>query len=445
MVKNFPTPRLIVEELDKYIVGQEKAKRAVAIAVRNHYRRKMLPPEMRQEVTPKNILLIGPTGVGKTEIARRIARFLNVPFIKVEVTKFTEVGYVGRDVESLVRDLVQTSIQMVLEEERKRVEKEAIRKAERRLLDIVNNSSVRSRAIEDETRLRALQTLTLQDLRDGKLDEEEVEVDVYEPRVKVLEFAAFPGMEEMNVHIQQMMEEMFPKKKRRRKMKVKEARKLFIEQEIDAMMDREKIYERGLRQAEEFGIVFLDELDKIASKGSTYGPDVSREGVQRDLLPVVEGTTVFTKYGSVRTDHMLFIGAGAFHASKPSDLIPELQGRFPVRVELESLTMEDFRRILVEPENALCKQYQALLSVDGIHLQFTEDGIEELARIAALMNETMEDIGARRLHTVMERCLQDIAFLDPHESPHTVVVDTNFVRYALQDITEKEDLRKYIL
>lgn len=447
-----PTPKEIVAELDKFIVGQTSAKKAVAIAIRNHYRRRELHPSFQEEVTPKNILMIGPTGVGKTEIARRIARFISAPFIKVEVTKFTEVGYVGRDVDSMVRELVEAALNMVRQEERIRMEKTAKRRAEDRILDVLAPLPKVQRTPflgeQDEAMLEAARRARkdrLQELREGGLDDQEIEVEVLEPRVRVMDFSAMPGMEEMGMSLQQMMEETIPKKRRKKKMKIAEAYRTFLEQEYEALLDREKIVQEGLRRAQQSGIVFLDEMDKIAARGDTHGPDVSREGVQRDLLPVVEGTSVSTKYGPVNTDHILFIGAGAFHMSKPSDLIPELQGRFPVRVELESLTAEDFKRILIEPENALTKQYQQLLRVDGVELKFTEDGIDELANIAFKVNEASQDIGARRLHTVVERCLEDVAFNAPDPNVRDVTVDRKFVQTALKDVLASDDLQKYIL
>lgn len=450
--QSFPTPREIVAELDKYIVGQKEAKKAVSIAIRNHYRRKMLSSPMQEEVTPKNILMIGPTGVGKTEIARRIARFIKAPFIKVEVTKFTEVGYVGRDVESMVRELVETSIQMVRMEEQQRVEKTAQKRSEEKILDILvpYPKTARTPFMDEESesmleQVKHSRRLLLEELRRGALDEREIEIEVQEPRVKVMDLSNLPGMEEIGISFQQLLEDTFPKKKKRKKTKIKEAQRIFLEQEFESLLDREKIIQEGIRRAQETGIIFLDEIDKITSHGQTVGPDVSREGVQRDLLPVVEGTTVPTKYGPVKTDHILFIAAGAFHTSKPSDLIPELQGRFPVRVELQSLTVDDFKRILVEPENALTKQYQALLRVDGVNLTFTEDGIEELAKISYEVNESTQDIGARRLYTVVERCLQDIAFEAPHEKDLEILINREFVRKNLKDILENEDLQKYIL
>ncbi|MGH8104096.1 MAG: ATP-dependent protease ATPase subunit HslU [bacterium] len=449
-----PTPKQIVAELDKYIVGQEKAKRAVAIAIRNHYRRRELHPSFQEEVTPKNILMIGPTGVGKTEIARRIARFISAPFIKVEVTKFTEVGYVGRDVDSMVRELVEAAINMVRAEEREKIEEAARRRAEDKLLDILAPlPKVQRTPFLGEQEDATLETAKRyrrerrQEIRDHSIDDTEIDVEVYEPTVRVMDFSAMPGMEEMGTQIQQMLEGNIPKKKKKRKMKIAEAHRAFLEQEFENLLDREKITQEGLRRAQQNGIVFLDEMDKIAAPagGHGHGPDVSREGVQRDLLPVVEGTSVSTKYGPVKTDHILFIGAGAFHMSKPSDLIPELQGRFPVRVELESLTTDDFKRILIEPENALTKQYQELLRVDGVNLKFTQDGIEELATTAFKVNEGTQDIGARRLHTVVERCLEDVAFRAPDPDLREVVVDRKFVKATLKDILASEDLQKYIL
>ncbi|MHA2621460.1 MAG: ATP-dependent protease ATPase subunit HslU [bacterium JZ-2024 1] len=450
-LRSFPTPREIVEELDKYIIGQKEAKRAVAIAIRNHFRRKVLPQSVRDEITPKNILMIGPTGVGKTEIARRLARFIKAPFVKVEVTKFTEVGYVGRDVDSIVRELVQAAIGIVREREIKKVERTARRRAEERVLAALPPGlrgprgpllGESSEALSDDP--RATRRALLDELRRGTFDDVEIEVEVQEARVKLMDLSTIPGMEEMGIHLQEMLEESVPKRKKRKRLPVRLALEQFMEEELEAALDMDKIATEGKALAEEMGIVFLDELDKIASRGHAgAGPDVSREGVQRDLLPLVEGTSVVTKWGVVRTDHILFIAAGAFHMSKPSDLIPELQGRFPVRVELDSLNVEDFKRILVEPENALTRQYRWLLSTEGIDIEFTGDGIEELAQTAARANERMEDIGARRLHTIMERCLQEISFSGQPGEKYTI--DAEFVRNALKDALEDEDLQRYIL
>jgi ATP-dependent HslUV protease ATP-binding subunit HslU len=451
-LRAFPTPQEIVEELDKYIIGQNEAKRAVAIAVRNHFRRKVLPQSVRDEISPKNILMIGPTGVGKTEIARRLARFIKAPFVKVEVTKFTEVGYVGRDVDSIVRELVEAAIGIVKERERKKVERTARRRAEERVLAALPATAKGGRGSllggesgeEGNEDPRVARRALLEDLRRGALDEMEIEVEVQEARLKVMDLTMIPGMEEVGIHLQEMLEESVPKRKKRKRMTVRAALEQFVEEELEAALDMDKIVMEGKALAEEMGIVFLDEIDKIAARGHAgAGPDVSREGVQRDLLPLVEGTSVVTKYGMVRTDHILFIAAGAFHMSKPSDLIPELQGRFPVRVELRSLNADDFRRILVEPENALTRQYTWLLSTEGIDLTFTEDGIQELAETAAKANEALEDIGARRLHTIMERCLQEILFSGKPGEKFTI--DAAYVRQALKDVLGDQDLQRYIL
>jgi ATP-dependent HslUV protease ATP-binding subunit HslU len=433
------TPREIVAELDKYVIGQADAKKAVAIALRNRIRRQRLEPEMADEVMPKNILMIGPTGVGKTEIARRLAKLANSPFLKVEASKFTEVGYVGRDVESMIRDLVEISIDMVREEKLDEVAERAERNAEERLLDLLmppqpepSESAARTR---DKLRER---------LRAGKLDDRMVEVDVKE-RGPTFEVATNMGVEEMDVNIKDMLGNLFSQKTRKRKMRVGEALDYLIQEEEQKLIDMDMVTRIAIERVERSGIIFLDEIDKIAGREGGHGPDVSREGVQRDILPIVEGTTINTRYGFVRTDHILFIAAGAFHVSKPSDLIPELQGRFPIRVELRSLTEADFIRILKEPKNALVKQYIALLETEGIKLNFTEDAIEEIASIAATVNKDTENIGARRLHTIMEKVLEEISFEGPDIRKKNIRIDAAYVSKQLSDIVKDQDLSRYIL
>ena len=450
------TPREIVAELDKYVIGQKDAKRAVAIALRNRMRRQKLPEEMADEVIPKNIIMIGPTGVGKTEIARRLAKLANSPFLKVEASKFTEVGYVGRDVESMIRDLVEIAIENVREEKLEDVADKAELNAEERLLDILLPPVPAPRAesggsgillegtTSGDSSSRTREKLR-QQLREGKLDERTVEIDVRERSFPAFEIISNQGVEEMDVNIKDMLPNIFGQRTKKRKMKVNEAFEYLIQEEEQRLIDMDQVTRSAIERVEDAGIIFLDEIDKIAGREGGHGPDVSREGVQRDILPIVEGTTVNTRYGMVRTDHILFIAAGAFHVSKPSDLIPELQGRFPIRVELQSLTMEDFVRILTEPKSSLTKQYVALLDTEGVKLEFTPDSLEEIARFAFRVNEGTENIGARRLHTIMERVLDEISFSAPDKKGEKVTVDASYVRDMLADIVKDQDLSRYIL
>lgn len=435
------TPREIVTELDKYVVGQADAKRAVAIALRNRIRRQKLNPDMAEEVMPKNILMIGPTGVGKTEIARRLAKLSNSPFLKVEASKFTEVGYVGRDVESIIRDLVDTAIDMIRDERLDEVTDKAEKNAEERLLDLLVPPPPEGADTESIERTRE----KLRDkLRAGKLDDRTVELEVKD-RGPSLQIATNIGMDEVDSNIKDLFSNLFGNRTKTRKMRVAEALDYLIDEEEEKLIDMEQVTRLAVERVEHNGIVFLDEVDKIAGREGGHGPDVSREGVQRDILPIVEGTTVNTRYGFVRTDHILFIAAGAFHVSKPSDLIPELQGRFPIRVELKSLSEADFIRILTEPKNALIKQYVALLETEGIKLNFTEDALQELAKLAARVNESAENIGARRLHTILEKVVEEVSFEGPDLKKKTVKIDAEYVRKQLLDIVRDQDLSRYIL
>jgi ATP-dependent HslUV protease ATP-binding subunit HslU len=440
------TPREIVAELDKYIVGQDAAKRAVAIAIRNRWRRQQLAPELRKDVTPKNIIMIGPTGVGKTEIARRLAQLVGAPLIKVEATKYTEVGYHGRDVESMVRDLTESAVGIVRNEQRKLVETQAKERVTDRLLDMLlpTGSYDPEAPPEAEERQKRSRDKMRARLEAGEMEEKLVELTLEQRAVPVQIFSNL-GMEQMDVDFQNMFERIMPKQPQQRQIPVKEARRILLEQEAEALIDRAVVTEKAIELAENQGIIFIDELDKICGPQSSHGPDVSRQGVQRDLLPIVEGTTTQTRYGPVRSDHMLFIAAGAFHVSKPADLMPELQGRFPIRVELTDLKREDFLRILTEPKHAITKQYAQLLATEGVELEFTPDGVEALADIAFEVNRTTQNIGARRLHTIMEKVVEDVSFAGPDLAEKKVTVDATYVRGRLTEILKKEDLSKYIL
>jgi len=448
------TPKQIVEELDKFIVGQNKAKRAVAIALRNRWRRQQLPDSLRDEVGPKNILMIGPTGVGKTEIARRLAKLAKSPFIKVEASKYTEVGYVGRDVESMIRDLVELSKTMVKEEMQLEVRQKAREQATEKLLDLLLppppghggktdfKSDPNGKLHYDQTREKFKQML-----KEGRLDDREVDIDVTEKRSPMIDVVSGAGMEEMGNNLKDMLGSMMPSKTKKRKLQVPEAFKVLCQEEAEKLLDEDTVIQEALKRVEQNGIVFIDEIDKITGRSGqgTNGPDVSREGVQRDLLPIVEGSSINTKYGIVKTDHILFVSAGAFHSSKPSDLIPEFQGRFPIRVELDSLTKEDFIQILTEPKNALVKQYTALLKSEDVHLTFKEDAIDQIAEMSALVNLRTENIGARRLQTIMEKFLEDISFDAPDLEDKNISIDASYIREKLKDIIQDEDLSRYIL
>ncbi len=443
------TPREIVSELDRYIVGQRKAKRAVAIALRNRWRRLQVPDELRDEIAPKNIIMIGPTGVGKTEISRRLARLAQAPFVKVEASKFTEVGYVGRDVESIIRDLIDLAVKMVKEEEQEKVQIRAQELAEERVLDLLlpgnkRIESMGSGGSESSEAPNATRDKLRQMLRDGKLDERVVELELSRSSPAVEVFAP-QGMEELETQMRDLFSTFMPKKAKKQHVRIPEALELLAQEESGKLIDMDVVTKEAVRRVEESGIVFIDEIDKIAGRENAIGPDVSRQGVQRDLLPIVEGSTVNTKYGMVRTDHVLFIASGAFHTSKPSDLIPEFQGRFPIRVELEPLTREDFVRILTEPKNALIKQYEALMRTEGVNLRVLDDAVVEIAAIAAQVNQSTENIGARRLHTVVERLLETLSFDAPEMNGREVVIDAAYVREVLKDIVGNEDLSRYIL
>ncbi len=440
------TPKQIVAELDKYIIGQQEAKKAVAIALRNRWRRHKLPEELRDEVIPKNILMVGPTGVGKTEIARRLALLVKAPFIKVEATKFTEVGYVGRDVESIIRELVEASFKMVKAEKLEEVKEKAKALAEEKILDYLVPKRVRryGTLAEFEEEESPTREKFREMLREGKLDDRVIEIEV-EEKPTVVGGVIVPGMEDIENQLKDIFSSLAPTKRKRRKTTVKEAMRIIQQQEAEKLIDMDEVASEAVRRAENYGIVFIDEIDKVAGKSSGTGPDVSREGVQRDLLPIVEGTTVSTKYGPVKTDHILFIAAGAFHLAKPSDLIPELQGRFPIRVELQPLTKEDFVKILTLPKNALIKQYKALMETEGVEIEFTDDAIEEIARIAEEVNEKTENIGARRLLTIMEKIMEDYSFEAPDLKGTRIIIDSKVVKSKLENILESEDLTRYIL
>jgi len=460
------TPREIVAELDKYVIGQKNAKRSVAVALRNRWRRQRVEKDLRDEIAPKNIIMIGPTGVGKTEIARRLSKLAQSPFLKIEASKFTEVGYVGRDVESMVRDLTELAVNMVRAEEMEKVMVKAREMAEERMLDLLLPPPRRGSpepapketspeaaeagaspelAVANSAKSSPTRERLRKMLREGKLDNRMVDLELTQRQIPVVEIFSNAGMEDIDFNLKEMFSSLLPKKTKRRRVKVPEGLELLAEEESQKLVDMDRVSSLAVEKVEQAGIIFLDEIDKIAGRESTHGPDVSREGVQRDLLPIVEGTTVNTRYGMVKTDHILFIAAGAFHVSKPSDLIPELQGRFPIRVELESLTQADFVRILTEPKNALLKQYKALLETEGIILSFTEDAVAEIAEIASLVNQRMENIGARRLHTVLERLLDEISFDAPDRREKKIAVDAGYVRKKLVEIIQDQDLSRYIL
>lgn len=456
------TPSEIVAELDKYIVGQNKAKRAVAIAIRNRYRRSLLDEEFKDEVKPKNILMVGPTGVGKTEIARRLAKLVKSPFIKVEATKFTEVGYVGRDVDSMVRDLIEDSIRMIKEEKINKVYDKGKLLAEDKILNILvptvkkkgSNNPLEmffgNEEEEEETDDNLIEIRDRRDeikkrLRNGELENRIIEIEVEENLNSTVEYFSGLGMEEFNINVGDMFGEFLPKKTKKRKVTIKEARKIIAAQEAQKLIDMDEVTEEGIKRAENSGIIFIDEIDKIAGKEYSSGPDVSREGVQRDILPIIEGSTIMTKYGPVKTDHILFIAAGAFHVSKISDLIPEIQGRFPIRVELDNLTEENFKEILTKPKNALIKQYELLLETEGINLKFSEEAISEIAKFAYISNEQYENIGARRLHTVIEKVLEDISFNAPDLEEKDVILNGEYIKTKLMNDIQQKDISKYIL
>jgi ATP-dependent HslUV protease ATP-binding subunit HslU len=461
------TPQQIVNELNRYIVGQGNAKKSVAIALRNRYRRRRLPPEMQDEIMPKNIIMIGPTGVGKTEIARRLAKLVNAPFVKVEATKFTEVGYVGRDVESMIRDLVEVAIRMVKNEKMTTVEARAVSLTEMCILGLLVPLQKRKKPqgnplemlfgdsednLEPEAEPVPEPNLAVQHrqellvrLRNGELDDRYVELDVEEKASPMLEVFSGSGMEEMGVNFQDLLGNIMPKKKKKRQVPIREARRIIMQEEAQKLIDMDEVVALAIERAEQMGIIFLDEIDKIAGRDNSYGPDVSRGGVQRDILPIIEGSTVVTKYGTLKTDYILFIAAGAFHVSKPSDLIPELQGRFPIRVELQSLTQNDFLRILTEPDNSLIRQYTALLATEGIEIKFTDEALLEIADVAFRVNEQNENIGARRLHTIMEKVLEDLSFRASEITEQEIVIDRAYVADKLTDIVGNEDLSRYIL
>lgn len=464
MNKNALTPKQIVQELDRYIVGQKNAKKSVAIALRNRYRRSLLEESIRDEIVPKNILMIGPTGVGKTEIARRLAKLVGAPFVKVEATKFTEVGYVGRDVESMVRDLVETSIRMVKAERTENVKDKAEEMANERLVHLLvpvpNRTKTQRNPLEmifgghnqqepEETttdpNIASKRAQVSEQLAAGTLEKEIIEIEVEDNSTSMLDMLGGQGNEQMGMNMQEMFGSLMPKRTKKRKLTVKEARKVLIHEEAQRLIDMDEVIQESVNRAEQSGIIFIDEIDKIASAGRGAGPDVSREGVQRDILPIVEGSTIVTKYGPIKTDFVLFIAAGAFHTSKPSDLIPELQGRFPIRVELNNLTLEDFVLILKEPKNALTKQYTALLQTEGITVEFSDEAIQEIAQIAVEVNQNTENIGARRLHTILEKLLEDLSYEAPELTLEQIVINPEYVREKLNDIVQNHDLSQYIL